>query len=153
MASSSFAADKGPLDDIFSYAEWSRQQWAHLHYPQSHRQLYLPAPRQLRIPRCRIAGGAAVEPLVPHQNGLNLDLYLRIAPELCLEQHVVGGLDRVHGGVDSTHSLKFSICEFNVMDITESLLKYFIGENTTLTFHPEGVDNEECELDFKCSWA
>ncbi|KAF8271321.1 lysyl-tRNA synthetase [Lactarius quietus] len=119
-----------------------------------------------------IAGGATAKPFVTHHNDLNLDLYLRIAPELYLKQLVVGGLDRVYEigrvfrneGIDLTHNPEFTICEFymayadmyDVMDLTESLIeglvKYLTGGNTTLIYQPEGKDGKEHTLDFKRPW-
>jgi len=66
-----------------------------------------------------LAGGAAARPFVTHSNALDMDLYLRIAPELFLKRCVVGGLDRVfelnrvfrNEGADSTHSPEFSMLE------------------------------------------
>jgi lysyl-tRNA synthetase class 2 len=66
-----------------------------------------------------LAGGAAARPFVTHSNALDIDLYLRIAPELFLKRCVVGGLDRVfelnrvfrNEGADSTHSPEFSMLE------------------------------------------
>ncbi|EKM48180.1 uncharacterized protein PHACADRAFT_203141 [Phanerochaete carnosa HHB-10118-sp] len=152
------AAAQGPGNAATASAIWasfSRRHKAHRHCPQVHRQLYSPALRQPRLPRYRIAGGATVKPFVTHQNDLNLDLYLRIALVSCLERHVVGGLDQVYEiwpvfrneGVDSTHNPEFLIIEFDIRDVIESLieslLKYFIGEKTTLTFLSEGTDNEK----------
>ena len=64
-------------------------------------------------------GGAAARPFVTHSNALDIDLYLRIAPELFLKRAVVGGIDRVfeinrnfrNEGVDSSHSPEFAMLE------------------------------------------
>lgn len=66
-----------------------------------------------------VHGGAAARPFVTHSNALDLDLYLRIAPELFLKRCVVGGIDRIfeinrnfrNEGVDSTHSPEFAMLE------------------------------------------
>ncbi|GAA4287224.1 lysine--tRNA ligase [Georgenia daeguensis] len=64
-------------------------------------------------------GGAAARPFVTHMNAYDIDLYMRIAPELFLKRAVVGGVDRVfeinrnfrNEGADSTHSPEFSMLE------------------------------------------
>jgi lysyl-tRNA synthetase, class II len=66
-----------------------------------------------------LAGGAAARPFTTHSNALDVDLYLRIAPELFLKRCVVGGLEKVfelnrnfrNEGIDSTHSPEFSMLE------------------------------------------
>jgi lysyl-tRNA synthetase class 2 len=64
-------------------------------------------------------GGATARPFVTHSNALDIDLYLRIAPELFLKRAVVGGIERVfeinrnfrNEGMDSTHSPEFAMLE------------------------------------------
>ena len=64
-------------------------------------------------------GGAAARPFVTHMNAMDMDLYLRIAPELYLKRVVVGGIERVfeinrnfrNEGVDSSHSPEFAMLE------------------------------------------
>jgi lysyl-tRNA synthetase class 2 len=85
-----------------------------------------------------IPGGAAARPFVTHHNALDVDLYLRIAPELYLKRLVVGGLERVfeinrnfrNEGISSMHNPEFTMLEFytawfdcsDVIDMTEQLV-------------------------------
>ncbi len=85
-----------------------------------------------------IPGGAAARPFVTHHNALDLQMYLRIAPELYLKRLIVGGLDRVYEinrnfrneGVSTRHNPEFTMMEFywayadyeDLMDLTEALL-------------------------------
>jgi lysyl-tRNA synthetase class 2 len=85
-----------------------------------------------------VAGGAAARPFVTHHNALDIDLYLRIAPELYLKRLVVGGLERVfelgrvfrNEGLSTEHNPEFTLLEFyqacatyeDLMDLTEQLL-------------------------------
>ena len=65
-------------------------------------------------------GGAAARPFVTHHNTLDMDLYLRIAPELYLKRLIVGGLDRVYEinrnfrneGISTHHNPEFTMLEF-----------------------------------------
>ncbi|MBI5509152.1 MAG: lysine--tRNA ligase [Deltaproteobacteria bacterium] len=85
-----------------------------------------------------IAGGAAARPFVTHHNTLDVDLYLRIAPELYLKRLVVGGFERVfeinrnfrNEGVSTVHNPEFTMLEFyqayadylQLMDLGEALV-------------------------------
>lgn len=86
-----------------------------------------------------VLGGATARPFVTHHNTFDMDLYLRIAPELYLKRLVVGGLDRVYEinrnfrneGIDAIHQPEFTMLEFyqaysnadELMDLTEELLR------------------------------
>jgi len=101
-----------------------------------------------------IAGGAAAKPFKTHHNALDLDLSLRIAPELYLKRLVVGGLDRVYEinrnfrneGISTQHNPEFTMLEFyqaysnyhDLMDLTEELVKFVAMEvnDTTKTNFP-----------------
>ena len=86
-----------------------------------------------------IAGGAAARPFVTHHNTLDVDLFLRIAPELYLKRLLVGGMERVYEinrsfrneGISTRHNPEFTMLEFyqayadynDLMNLTEELLK------------------------------
>ena len=92
----------------------------------------------------QIAGGAAARPFKTHHNALDLDLFLRIAPELYLKRLVVGGFDRVYEinrnfrneGVSTQHNPEFTMLEFyqayanyhDLMQITEDLIEFVARE-------------------------
>ena len=106
-----------------------------------------------------IAGGAAARPFKTHHNALDMDLFLRIAPELYLKRLVVGGIDRVYEinrnfrneGVSTQHNPEFTMLEFyqayanyyDLMDLTEELIKFVAMEvnGTTVTeFNGNTID-------------
>ena len=107
-----------------------------------------------------IPGGAAARPFRTHHNALDMDLYLRIAPELYLKRLVVGGLDRVYEinrnfrneGVSTQHNPEFTMLEFyqayanyeDMIQLTIDLLKFVALEvNGTTISEFNGV-----QLDF-----
>ena len=86
-----------------------------------------------------IPGGAAAKPFVTHHNALDMDMYLRIAPELYLKRLVVGGFERVfevnrsfrNEGLSTRHNPEFTMLEFywayadyeDAMNLTEDMLR------------------------------
>lgn len=86
-----------------------------------------------------IPGGATARPFVTHHNSMDIDMYLRVAPELYLKRLVVGGFERVfeinrnfrNEGVSTRHNPEFTMLEFyqayadykDLMDLTEDMLR------------------------------
>uniref|UniRef100_A0A8C3AC83 Lysine--tRNA ligase n=1 Tax=Cyclopterus lumpus TaxID=8103 RepID=A0A8C3AC83_CYCLU len=114
-----------------------------------------------------IPGGAVARPFVTYHNELDMNLYMRIAPELYHKMLVVGGMDRVYEigrqfrneGIDLTHNPEFTTCEFymayadyhDLMDITEKLLSGMVKHVTggyKVTYHPDGPEGPAQEIDF-----
>ena len=106
-----------------------------------------------------ILGGATARPFVTHHNTFDMDLYLRIAPELYLKRLVVGGLDRVYEinrnfrneGIDAIHMPEFTMLEFyqaysdfaELMDLTEELFRGItqkIAGTTKITYGDIEID-------------
>jgi lysyl-tRNA synthetase, class II len=106
-----------------------------------------------------IAGGAVARPFRTHHNTLDLDLYLRIAPELYLKRLIVGGLDRVYEinrnfrneGISTQHNPEFTMLEFyqayadyqDMMSITEEMLAHAARElngTTVVSYQGRGID-------------
>jgi lysyl-tRNA synthetase class 2 len=93
-----------------------------------------------------IAGGALARPFVTHHNALDLDLYLRVAPELYLKRLTVGGIERVYEinrnfrneGISTEHNPEFTMLEFyeayvdyeHLMRLTEAMLSEVVREVT-----------------------
>src|SRR5664279_4028544 len=107
-----------------------------------------------------IAGGAVAKPFTTHHNTLDVDLYLRIAPELYLKRLVVGGMDRVYEinrnfrneGISTQHNPEFTMLEFymayadyrDMMDFTAQMLAQVARDvNGTTIAHFNGH-----EIDF-----
>ncbi|OIQ00498.1 MAG: lysine--tRNA ligase [Zetaproteobacteria bacterium CG2_30_46_52] len=105
------------------------------------------------------AGGAAARPFSTHHNDLDMELYLRIAPELYLKRLLVGGFERVfeinrnfrNEGTDATHNPEFTMVEFyqayadfnDAMDTTEFLIRDIAN-----TLNIKNVTWEGVEIDF-----
>jgi len=106
-----------------------------------------------------IAGGAIARPFITHHNTLDMDLYLRIAPELYLKRLVVGGFERVYEinrsfrneGVSTRHNPEFTMLEFyqayatynELMDLTESLMRSLaqaLNGKANVTYQGETYD-------------
>lgn len=89
-----------------------------------------------------IPGGATARPFVTHHNALDIDLYLRVAPELYLKRLVIGGMERVYElnrnfrneGVSTRHNPEFTMLEFYaahkdykyIMDFCENMIKKLV---------------------------
>lgn len=107
-----------------------------------------------------IPGGAVARPFVTHHNALDVDLYLRVAPELYLKRLVVGGFERVfeinrnfrNEGVSTQHNPEFTMLEFyqayadynDFMDLTETLLR----ELARSVLDDTSVEYQGLQIDF-----
>ena len=106
-----------------------------------------------------LPGGAAARPFITHHNALNMELYMRIAPELYLKRLLVGGLERVYEinrnfrneGISTQHNPEFTMLEFycayatyeRLMDITEMMISSIsekVCGSMTLTYQGTEID-------------
>ena len=106
-----------------------------------------------------IPGGAAARPFVTHHNALDMQLYLRIAPELYLKKLVVGGLEKVfeinrnfrNEGISTRHNPEFTMLEFYeayrdfnyLMDLTEEMIREVAQKvlgTTAITYQGAAID-------------
>lgn len=111
-----------------------------------------------------IPGGATAEPFKTHHNALDMDLYLRIAPELYLKRLVVGGFERVYEinrnfrneGISTRHSPEFTMMEFymayadykDLMKLTEEMISSIAIE----VLGTAKVNYQGTEIDFSPPW-
>lgn len=111
-----------------------------------------------------IAGGATAKPFVTHHNTLDMDLFLRIAPELYLKKLIVGGFERVfeinrnfrNEGMSYKHNPEFTTMElyqaqadyYDMMELTENLVSHLAEE----VLGTQTLEYEETELDFTAPW-
>ncbi len=108
-----------------------------------------------------IPGGATARPFITHHNALDLDMYMRIAPELYLKRLIVGGMEKVYEigrqfrneGMDVKHNPEFTTIELyeaytdyhGMMDITEALIRNAAQQacgTLHLTYQGEEIDLE-----------
>ena len=106
-----------------------------------------------------IPGGAVARPFITHHNALDMELYLRIAPELYLKRLVVGGIEQVfeinrnfrNEGLSTRHNPEFTMLEFyqayadyeDFMDLTEDMMRRLLQAvhgSTRLTYQGEDYD-------------
>ncbi|MGL5981987.1 MAG: lysine--tRNA ligase, partial [Cetobacterium sp.] len=106
-----------------------------------------------------IVGGAAARPFITHHNALDMELYLRIAPELYLKRLVIGGFDKVYEinrnfrneGMSTRHNPEFTMMELyqayadynDMMDLTESMFQYLATEvlgTTTIEYNGKEIN-------------
>jgi lysyl-tRNA synthetase, class II len=112
-----------------------------------------------------VPGGALARPFVTHHNALDMELFLRVAPELYLKRLVVGGMDKVYEinrvfrneGIDAEHNPEFTMLEFyeayrdydDMMTMTEELLVELCGALLGKDEFPYGDDVISLRRPFK----
>jgi len=108
---------------------------------------------------CNKASGAMARPFITHNNALDIDVYLRIAPETYLKRAIAGGFDKVYEfarsfrneGVDASHLPDFTLLEYycaywnyvDNMNFTEELVKHLVQQvcgSKTITYDGRQID-------------
>ncbi len=113
----------------------------------------------------KLVGGATAKPFVTHHNALDIDLYMRIAPELYLKRLVVGGMERVfeinrnfrNEGMDLKHNPEFTMMEFYIAYRNYTFLLNFTEEMFEYIFNAFDIKNQKLEfngqeIDFSRPW-
>lgn len=118
---------------------------------------------------CNVASGALAKPFITHYNSLDIDVYLRIAPEIFLKEAIIGGYERVfeiarvfrNEGMDPSHLQDFTMIEHysaywdykKNMEFTENMLTTIIQKlKGTLKLNIFNKNNEIFEVDFSLPW-
>ena len=120
-----------------------------------------------------IPGGATARPFVTHHNALDMDLYLRVAPELYLKRLIVGGLPRVfeinrnfrNEGISTIHNPEFTMLEFymayadyhDLLELTEQLITVLVEEihgkgTQEIPYQPNLKDDQSLKISFARPW-
>ncbi|MCM8760005.1 MAG: lysine--tRNA ligase, partial [Candidatus Omnitrophica bacterium] len=111
-----------------------------------------------------IPGGAEARPFITHHNALDMDLYLRIAPELYLKRLLVGGMEKVYEinrsfrneGISTLHNPEFTMLELycaygdylEMMELTENLIFHIVNE----IFGSNEINFGDMRIDFGLPW-
>ena len=111
-----------------------------------------------------IPGGAEARPFITHHNALDMDLYLRIAPELYLKRLLVGGMEKVYEinrsfrneGISTLHNPEFTMLELysaygdyqEMMDLTQDLISCVLRE----IFDSQEIDFGDTRINFGLPW-
>ena len=110
------------------------------------------------------AGGAIAKPFTTHHNALDIDMFLRIAPELYLKRLIVGGFEKVfelgkvfrNEGIDQTHSPEFTMMESYEAYVDVTTVMDMVENMSTYIFDELGIEKNikfmDIEADFSGPW-
>ena len=111
------------------------------------------------------AGGAIAKPFTTHHNALDIDMFLRIAPELYLKRLIVGGFEKVfelgkvfrNEGIDQTHSPEFTMMESYEAYVDVTTVMDMVENMSTYIFDELGIEKNikfmDIEADFSGPWT